>query len=414
MSGRLDEVGEKTMPRSIAIACQGGGTHTVFTAGVLQAILNENLENDAFEIVALSGTSGGAINALLAWYGLLRDGVDTPDGAVDGKREAMRLLNNFWTTGWPDGNSANTYQAAFHKFIETLQSPHPWEAGIPLADRARNDFVQWAGRWLSSPAVAVHPEISPYFLTAFLSIPGLAWMPGYDALKREFDVQEALRSLLNAYVDFDEVEKVATQDGFHPALLVGAADVLAGKLKLFTSQADPMFWRADGITADSIVASAAIPTVMRGVRLGGSVFWDGLFGQNPPVHDLPGLYNDRYPTKSPDELWIIRINPIRVADEPKNILDIQDRRNEMAGNVSLGLELRSILKMNEFVDAGIISDPRFKHIDIHEIEMSEPIARSLDYLSKVDRKPGLLGKIMDDGERQATAFLQQWNLNRSR
>ncbi len=402
------------MTRSIAIACQGGGTHTVFTAGVLQAILNENLENDAFEIVALSGTSGGAISAVLAWYGLLRDSLETPDGVVDGKREAIRLLNDFWTTGWPDGNSANTYQAAVRKFVETLQSPHPWEAAIPLADRARNDFLQWAGRWLSSPAVAVHPEISPYFLTAFLGVPGLAWMPGYDALKREFDVQEALRSLLNAYVDFDEIEKIATQDGYRPALLVGAADVLAGNLKLFTSKAEPLSWRADGITADALVASAAIPTVMRGVQLGGSVYWDGLFGQNPPVHDLPGLHHDRYAQKSPDEIWVIRINPIQIDDEPKNILDIQDRRNELAGNVSLGLELRSIRKMNEYVGSGIISDPRFKPIDIHEIEMSEPIARNLDYLSKLDRKPGLLGKLMDDGERQGAAFLQRWNSDRGR
>jgi hypothetical protein len=49
----------------VAIACQGGGSHTTFTAGVLQGAL-ANLPADV-DVVALSGTSGGAICAALAW-----------------------------------------------------------------------------------------------------------------------------------------------------------------------------------------------------------------------------------------------------------------------------------------------------------------------------------------------------------
>ncbi|MFC7006412.1 hypothetical protein [Halalkalicoccus salilacus] len=41
----------------IAIACQGGGSHTAFTAGVLGRLLRER-EDRAFEPVAFSGTSG--------------------------------------------------------------------------------------------------------------------------------------------------------------------------------------------------------------------------------------------------------------------------------------------------------------------------------------------------------------------
>ncbi len=397
------------MPKSIAIACQGGGSHTVFSAGVLQTILSENVANDAFEIVALSGTSGGAFCALLAWYGLIRDGLETPGGVVDGKRDAIRLLNDFWTKGWPEGNSAQTYREAVRTFVEGLQSMPPWEAAIPLADRARNDFVQWAGQWMATPAVAVYPEVSPYFLTALLDVPGLSLMPGFEVLKREIDVQEALRLLISAYVDFDEIEDIATRDGYRPALLVGAADVLAGRFKIFTSKTDRYLWRENGITADAVVASAAIPTIMRGVKLGGSVFWDGLFCQNPPLHDLPGIHLDGDPPRNPDEIWIIRINPVRISEEPRTITDIQDRRNEMAGNVSLGFEVRTIRKMNELVDSEVIQDPHYKHIDIREIAMSESIARDLDALSKMDRKPSLMGRLMDDGKRQAAAFLQDWN-----
>ena len=56
--------------RTVAIACQGGGSHTAFTGGALQRLLADGNHR----VVALSGTSGGAVCALLAWYGLLTGG----------------------------------------------------------------------------------------------------------------------------------------------------------------------------------------------------------------------------------------------------------------------------------------------------------------------------------------------------
>jgi len=79
------------MPR-VVIACQGGGSHTAFTAGVLKRLLG-SAELADYEIAGMSGTSGGAVCALLAWYAL-RDG----DPA-----RAGRLLEQFWTE-----NSAST------------------------------------------------------------------------------------------------------------------------------------------------------------------------------------------------------------------------------------------------------------------------------------------------------------------
>src|SRR5580658_2152286 len=70
--------------KRVAIACQGGGSHTAFTGGVLQGLLGQ-LPRDV-EVVALSGTSGGAICAAFAWEGLLRK-----DTAL-----AIRKLESFW------------------------------------------------------------------------------------------------------------------------------------------------------------------------------------------------------------------------------------------------------------------------------------------------------------------------------
>src|SRR4051794_21681316 len=68
----------------VAIACQGGGSHTSFTAGVLQGLMG-NLPDDV-DVVALSGTSGGGICAALAWDGFVRS-----DLAL-----GVRKLQAFW------------------------------------------------------------------------------------------------------------------------------------------------------------------------------------------------------------------------------------------------------------------------------------------------------------------------------
>jgi NTE family protein len=56
--------------KRVAIACQGGGSHTAFTAGILRGLLRSGRLQER-DVVALSGTSGGAVCALLAWHNLL-------------------------------------------------------------------------------------------------------------------------------------------------------------------------------------------------------------------------------------------------------------------------------------------------------------------------------------------------------
>ena len=84
-------------------------------------------------------------------------------------------------------------------------------------------------------------------------------------------------------------------------LLLGAVDVMSGEFKAFDS-------RAGEITADAVLASAAIPTLFRSVHMDSGVYWDGLFSQNPPVREL--LDTD------PDEIWVIQINPKEMPAEP--------------------------------------------------------------------------------------------------
>ena len=56
--------------RKIALALQGGGSHGAFTWGVLDRIL----EDDTLEIIGVTGTSAGAMNAVVMADGLVRGG----------------------------------------------------------------------------------------------------------------------------------------------------------------------------------------------------------------------------------------------------------------------------------------------------------------------------------------------------
>jgi NTE family protein len=313
--------------RRVAIACQGGGSHTAFTAGVLGRLLTAD-EFDEHELVGLSGTSGGAVCAALAWSALLDDD----------RRDSKARLDGFW------GDNA---------------------AAGPV-EMAINAWMLWA---TTLQSVGLLPGVSPY------DIP----VTGF----------EHFRTLLRRWVDFDRIQV----DGLarHPVLLVGAVDVLSGEFRAFNS-------RRERITADMILASAAIPTGFRTVHTAGGSFWDGLFSQNPPVRELLDA--------QPDELWVIQINPTTRSSEPRTVLSIADRRNELAGNLSLYQELHFIEKIDQLLADGLLVGGGYKQVTVRVIELPRlGSSRWLGPASKVNRDSRFLRSLISKGERQADSFL---------
>jgi NTE family protein len=324
----LDARGER---KRVAIACQGGGSHTAFTAGVLKKLLRTE-ELKRYEVVGLSGTSGGAVCALLAWHNLLRD-----DGAG-----AAEALDAFWRD-----NSATA----------------------PL-EQIVNHWILWASNLQNFVAMpALSPYDNPFSVSAL----------------------EEFKKMLERRVDFGKIE-VQPEDSY-PVLLIGAVDVLSGEFKTFNS-------RRDKITPETILASAAIPTLFRSVRSGdGGIYWDGLFSQNPPVRELTD--------EGPDEIWVVQINPKELETEPRTVLEIADRRNELSGNLSLYQELHSIEKIDQLLEEGLLSpDGRYKQIVVRVIELSRSrFPQSLGTASKANRDPRFIEDLMSHGEDRAEEFL---------
>jgi NTE family protein len=373
--------------RRIAIGCQGGGSHTAFTTGALAEIIGDQLRYGDFEIAALSGTSGGAIGALLAWYGIL----------VDGGHAAIERLDRFWREGFPKGGAARL-----------------------IPDRLANTA------YVSALRLPVSAGVSPYATRQVLeSLPRLAREP----LRPWLDAHEGLRTILEEYVNFASIPGLVQRDNGRHELLIGAIEVLSGRFVAFRGT-DPAFG-VEAVVASGTLPEIASATVIEGGRYAG-VYWDGLYSQNPPIRDFfhlsEGVRDDK-----PDEIWLIRINPQTRAAEPRSLHDIADRRNELAGNLSLEQELAHVRFVNGLVDAFDDSRADFAAADgdtlrerfeqcptaklikrCKPVALPEPIVMApsvsdrLDYASKFDRDPAFLAMLIDHGKVQARTFLDRW------
>jgi NTE family protein len=308
------------VPR-VAVACQGGGSQTAFTAGVLRPLL----ESPEVDPVAFTGTSGGAICALLAWYGL----------RTGGPARAVELLDRFWRD-----NAASSPLDAVTNAL-----------GVGLVRLRDLNLV---------PLLAFDPYRFPEV------------------------ARTQLRDLLERWVDFRLVAAMPRDEG--PVLQVGAVEVRSGEFRRFDS-------RRGEITVDTVLASAAIPTLFRAVETQDGAYWDGVFSENPPIRDLPAL--------DLDTIWIVQLFPRSIATEPRSPGAIADRRAELTANLSLEQEIDAIERINGFVRAGTLTDPSYREVGVERIELD----RALDSASAADRSPAFLQGLIADGERAGATFL---------
>lgn len=82
MKKRKSGTNTRRNPKKINLALQGGGAHGAYTWGVLDRLI----ESERIEINAISGTSAGAMNAVVLADGLM----------VGGKTGARNALRQFW------------------------------------------------------------------------------------------------------------------------------------------------------------------------------------------------------------------------------------------------------------------------------------------------------------------------------
>jgi len=333
----------------IAIACQGGGSHTAFTAGVLKKLLEEGV-HQKYDLVGLSGTSGGAICATACLYGLLK----TANGSAE---PPCKWLVDFWKA-----NSANS----------------PWE------------------KIFNAMAIGTYRMIQQGIIPSYTADPyHTDWIKSFWKSISPRDDFLDFKLMLENHIDFDELQTLIKPSS--PRLFLGAVDLLSGDFKVFDS-IEP-----NEIRAETLMASAGIPTLFKAVEIDGTAYWDGLFSQNPPLGKF--LHCDF--KQRPDQIWVIKINPLKRKAIPQTGEDIIDRRNELSGNLSLYKQIQFIEFINHLIEKNVFKEElkdKYKTVTIRWIAMSEEVTDRLDYTSKLERDAEFIDKLMAEGEKQAEIF----------
>lgn len=372
--------------KKIAIACQGGGTHAAFEVGVLTEILKDMQEKKRFDLVGLSGTSAGALCAMMVGYGLAPKKGRQGSGSIT---EAIEKINVFW-----DGFSASTPAEIMHNaFTGALLRAQEHE--VPLLR-------------ISMPTVGINPH-------GVLDEAVLWQLRQLGAREEYYEFNAMLKA---ACPEFDDIRWPEV----HTRVLLGASEIVNGVETVFDSACpkdgasampiDPTVahqWRArKPLALDGVAASGTLPSVREAQKIDDGYYWDGLYSQNPPIREfLAGVPRERVP----DEIWVLRINPQQRLDmkSPQSTADIRDRENELMGNLSLNKELDFVLVVNELIAryGGKLAED-YKPITVRTIKMTKQTATGLRTSSKFNRSRGFIDELREEGRRVAIEWLDLW------
>lgn len=166
--------GAKAKTKKINLALQGGGSHGAFTWGVLDGLLDDG----RLEFEAISGTSAGAMNAVVLADGYERGGAD----------EARANLERFWQGVSEDGAAFSAVDQFFDRLLGVWRLP-----GFDVYG-----FME-----------QISTLFSPYRLNPLNINP--------------------LRRQLDRLVDFEHVRQCRSM-----RLFIAATNVRTGKIKVFT------------------------------------------------------------------------------------------------------------------------------------------------------------------------------------
>ncbi|WP_420567361.1 patatin-like phospholipase family protein [Thalassovita sp.] len=324
--------------KRISLALQGGGAHGAFTWGVLDRLLEE----DDIEIVAISGSSAGAMNGAALKSGWL-------EGGAEGAREKLDWL---WSK-----------LGAVHDMRMTT-----WLAGLlPDATDLMHTALEYSLPFSIADTMA--RMSSPYALGPFY--------------------QNPLRPIAEAF----EYDKVCANAG--PALFVGATNVRTGKIRVF---------EAEELSAEVLLASTCLPTLFQAVKIDDpktgqtEAFWDGGYTGNPALFPLFGR-------QFPDDILIVNINPLERDEVPVTPQEIQNRINEISFNTSLLRELRGISYAQAMRGRLDSNRDGMSNINIHMIA-DDVLMNELSVSTKMMPSPFLTVRMKQAGRDATDAFLE--------
>lgn len=252
----------------------------------------------------ITGMSGASAGALNAV--MVADGL-----ARGGPDEARKRLSAFWRAASAGGDLPPVQRAIADRLFSMM----------PFANAPMQNWFETMARYFS-----------PYELNPLNINP--------------------LSDLIDRFVDFD-----AIRENTDLALYISTTNVHTGRLRIFSNET---------ITADVIMASAALPYLFRAVEIDGVPYWDGGYMGNPVI--FPFLQ-----TTEAEDVLVVQINPVSRSTTPRTSPEIINRLNEITFNSALISELRTMDFVNQLIDDGRLprgtGKDQYRRLNIHRIDL---------------------------------------------
>ncbi len=194
-----------------------------------------------------------------------------------------------------------------------------------------------------------------------------------------------LRDLLAQSVDFERLQR-----NRRIKLFIAATEVSTGQARIF---------RTAEVTADSVLASAALPAIHHAVEIDGVHYWDGGYSANPPLIPLIEHGNA-------DDILLIQIDPAQDPTLPVTATEIRNRMARLTFSAPLNRELEAIQSMAKLARRTVASPlaKRFLAARLHRIDAGDALA-PLGQVSKLNPQWGLLQHAHDIGRERTDTWL---------
>lgn len=313
--------------RPINLALQGGGAHGAFTWGVLDALL----EDGRLDFEGVSGTSAGAMNAVVLAHGLLQNG-------RDGAREA---LASFW-------------QAVAGSAPLISAGADPASGSLPPGAQMMLYWMQQLSPQQFNPL-----DINP------------------------------LREIVSTQIDFERLRAACPLE-----LFIAATHANSGRLRLF---------RNHELSADSVLASACLPTLHHAVEIAGEPYWDGAYAANPAV--FPLLYQCTC-----RDILLVLLSTASHGASPSRPQDIRRRSLELAFKSTFLREMHGLVHARRYAGNSLLPlgrlERRLRQARFHLIDAGELLS-GLAAESRLTTCLPFLQMLRDQGRAHARAWLAE-------
>jgi NTE family protein len=198
-----------------------------------------------------------------------------------------------------------------------------------------------------------------------------------------------LRDIVAAQIDFDRLRTASPVK-----LFVAATHANTGQLRLF---------RTPELSADTLLASACLPTVNRAVEIDGEPYWDGGYSANPAV--LPLLQECRA-----HDMLLVLLSPLRHKGTPGTLEEIRERVLEFAFTTSFLREMRILAQLRDAAAKSWMPPGRFERrvasAHFHLID-AEDVMSDLTAETKLAANMKFFVRLRDLGRARAQAWLHE-------